>query len=358
MKRRADGRYHKVMVYKRSDGTMYHKNFYGLSEAEVFRKVQKYEAEQESGPLFKTIADDWKEDHYPGLEHNTQRGYEKSFKKAVNHFGECHAKALTHAAVKAYMGKLKAQGYAAKTASHHLSVLRMILAKAVVDGIIPSNPAEYIKVPAGLKKAKRKPPIESDVRAIENNLDKPFGFYAYLLLHSGLRKSEALALQRQDFNFIKKEIPVTKAWYAKNNRPYIKHYPKTEEGERIIPLLDCVERAFHICIGPGEPTDYIFGLLTEKEFRVRWDNYRAAAGISCTSHQIRHEFCTFLYDAGINEFDAMKIMGHADITTMRNIYTHIREGRMGHVREVLNKKLEKPKGRKIQRRAFRERPKS
>jgi integrase len=37
----------------------------------------------------------------------------------------------------------------------------------------------------------------------------------------------------------------------------------------------------------------------------------------------RHTFCTLLYLAGVDVLTAMKQMGHADIKTTMQIYTHL-----------------------------------
>ena len=42
-----------------------------------------------------------------------------------------------------------------------------------------------------------------------------------------------------------------------------------------------------------------------------------------TPHQLRHTFCTLLYDAGIDVLTARDQMGHSEITTTLSIYTHL-----------------------------------
>ena len=44
-----------------------------------------------------------------------------------------------------------------------------------------------------------------------------------------------------------------------------------------------------------------------------------------TAHQFRHEFASAMYQANIGEMETQKILGHADISTTRKSYTHIRE---------------------------------
>ena len=65
--------------------------------------------------------------------------------------------------------------------------------------------------------------------------------------------------------------------------------------------------------------------MTEMHFQLLWEKYRAESGVGCTPHQLRHAFATLLYEADVGEKDAQEILGHAQISTTRDIYTHIRE---------------------------------
>jgi integrase len=334
VKRRADGRFVKVMEYGRTDGSKYRKWFYAYSEKDLYKQISNYEVEQEAGPFFKEIAADWKEEHYKQIEYTTQRFYETFYKNAVRYFGQHRIKDITPSIIQGYISGLQKKGYASKTITHNLSVVKLILVKAVIDGVIHVSPAEHISVPRGLKKTKRIPPERTEVEKIKASVNEPFGLFAYFILYTGLRKSEALALQWCDIDLVNREIHVTKAWYPRNNKPYVKR-PKTEAGKRIVPLLEPLEKI----LKPGPPDDYIFGFPTGKTYEIAWNKYRRSIGISCTAHQLRHEFVTMLYEAGINEFDAMNIVGHADIATMRNIYTHIRNSRRVKITDILNAKL-------------------
>ena len=56
-----------------------------------------------------------------------------------------------------------------------------------------------------------------------------------------------------------------------------------------------------------------------------------------TAHQFRHEYASMLYEAGIGELEAQKLMGHADITTTKRVYTHIRERQLQAAGDALEK---------------------
>lgn len=42
-----------------------------------------------------------------------------------------------------------------------------------------------------------------------------------------------------------------------------------------------------------------------------------------TAHQLRHTYCTMLYDAGVDILTAQKLLGHAAAETTMKVYTHL-----------------------------------
>jgi len=85
----------------------------------------------------------------------------------------------------------------------------------------------------------------------------------------------------------------------------------------------------------------VFGNITKNAFSYRWSKYCKQAGLwngkpTVTPHQLRHAYATILFEAGIDVMDAMDLLGHADIKTTRNTYTHIRKLRKEHTAEKLN----------------------
>ena len=44
-----------------------------------------------------------------------------------------------------------------------------------------------------------------------------------------------------------------------------------------------------------------------------------------TPHELRHTFCTILFESGIDVLTAQKLMGHSDPKITMDIYTHLSE---------------------------------
>ncbi|MFY9114086.1 MAG: tyrosine-type recombinase/integrase [Dethiobacteria bacterium] len=81
--------------------------------------------------------------------------------------------------------------------------------------------------------------------------------------------------------------------------------------------------------------------LNRSFLSILMDCVHDRVGVTATAHQLRHGFATLLYEAGIDEREAMELMGHADITLTHKIYTHIRKSRKEETAARLNETANK-----------------
>ena len=73
------------------------------------------------------------------------------------------------------------------------------------------------------------------------------------------------------------------------------------------------------------------------EFKCAWKHYKEAAGLSdLTPHMVRHGYASILHEAGIDSKDAQELLGHANISTTMDIYTHITEKQRAETAKKLN----------------------
>lgn len=311
------------------------KYFYGKSKAAVKLKIVEYQGEAEMGRLFSAVSNEFWEQHEPTLTHNTKCGYIPALRRANEEFGDKRIKTITAMDINNYIVRLAMSGYAQKTVKNHLLIINLIFKFAVINGCIDVNPAMAVSVPKNLPKRKRSLPTDKDIDIIKNNLDKDFGLFAYFILYSGCRKGEALAIQGANIQRDKKIIKITKSVYFDSNTPKVK-CPKTEAGTREIILIDKLADVLPN-IGPN---DYLFNhngsLYTRSQFQDGWERYCKNVGISCTPHQLRHAYATILFEAGISPKDAQELLGHANISTTQDIYTHIRQSRKAQLYDILN----------------------
>ena len=183
MYRRKNGLYEKVITL---DGKRI--SFYGKTEREVEQKIIQFKGVKEKGPLFKEVAEKWEESHFPTLAYNTQKSYRAPLKRAVEHFGDMLVKDIDAVKISAFLSAFAARKFSQKTVKNQLLVLNLIFEYAGSEGIIMSNPIEFVKIPKGLSKKKRSSPDELEIKLVKENCQTLFGMLAFFLLYTGLRK--------------------------------------------------------------------------------------------------------------------------------------------------------------------------
>jgi integrase len=333
---RADGRLCKAIVDPRTHKRVY---FYGKTEREINKKIMLYTQKAQIGRSFSEIADEWWEEAEPKLALQSIRSYKLAMSRAVTFFGDTPSKNITAKDIQKYLTALAKQGYSQKVVSNHRMVVNRILDYAVMEGDIELNPCASVKTPTDLPKSTREAASRSDEQIIKDNVD--LWLFPFVALMTGMRKGEILALKWKDIDFEKNYIYVTKSVAHDGDKPVVKT-PKTEAGNRIVPLLLPLRNELikHI----GKPDEYIISddgktPLSNRRFISIFDNYRKATGITATAHQLRHSFATIAFEADLDPKSVQEILGHKQLSTTMDIYTQFREKKLAAAAEILNQSL-------------------
>lgn len=321
MKKRADGRYQKRIII---NGKV--KYFYGKTKAQIDRQIVQYKIKDDIGRSYSEIAEEWMDEHYPTLASNSLKGLKPAVRRSIENFGHVPVREILAKDISNYIKSICKMGYAQKTVLTHLQAVRQILAHAVLCGDVDFNTAESVTIPKNLPKVRREPPKPETLRFIREHSELPFSLFALIALYTGARRGEILALQYKDIDRENGYVNISKSIYYENNKPYIKT-PKTQAGIREIVLIKQLEEL----IPNGRPNDYIFQehnyIITNKRFELQWKKYISFLPEHITPHQLRHAFATRLYELGVDIKSAQYQLGHADIKTTTDIYTHITEAK-------------------------------
>lgn len=284
---------------------------------------------------FIDVADDWAREAFPQLAYRTLSCYKAPLKKSKLFFYKFYIEDITHADIEDFFEFLLSNNYSKKTFKNYKIVLNMIFKYALINDYIDKNNVADIPIPKGLTTSHRMPPAEEEIEKIKNSIDKTFGLFFYLILYTGLRRGEALALTYEDIDFQENIIHINKSLYHKNNKPEIKE-PKTQSGIRDIPLLLPLKSVLNhdgkgviFCDDHG---NYLKNSQVERQIF----KYHNESGTTCTPHEIRHGYATMLHEAGVIGKDAQYLLGHANIATTEDIYTHITNKHLDKTARIIN----------------------
>jgi integrase len=340
MKKRSDGRYCKSIRDERTGKRVY---FYAETEREIFKKILDYTARSERGRLFSEVADEWWSEKLEKITEGTKRGYSSAYKRAREAFGETPIKDIRPRDIEAHLRSLSRQQYTSKSIKNDKLVINLIFDTAVVEGDIQYNPCASITVPKGKASTPRTSASLKDEEIIKNTSD--IWLMPFLALMTGMRKGECLALQWGDIDFDKNLITVSKSAEHIGSRAHIKD-TKTEKGHRSIILLPKLREVL-LKHPRTRSTDFILSEdggctpLSAKQYNRRLREYRERTGIECTAHQLRHSFATLCFEAGLPDKVVQYMIGHANISTTKDIYTDVRGNMLEKASNTLVEYIEK-----------------
>ena len=325
------------------------KSFYGKTPEEALEKKETWLHPPEMELTFADVAKSWKEEHWSEITPGTQSCYNARFEEALEFAGDAAFSDFGAGDIEAHLRQMAARQYSASTVKKQKCLYGMIFNWAIVQGFTRYNPASSVKVPNGLKKTTRTAPEDDVIDRIQDGIDLTFGLFPFLLMYTGCRKGEALALTWEDIDFEGKTIRISKALAYDHARPYIKP-PKTESGDRTVPLLPDLEAAL---LPLRKSSGLLFtqengDMLWQKTYDRRWRHYCKDAGfveyttemrtdkngrrypykkcsLTLTAHMLRHGYATMLYEAGVDVLMAKDLLGHSDISVTQGIYQHIRD---------------------------------
>ena len=360
--RRADGRYmgywHELDSSGKPTGPRH--AIYDRDPARLYEKIREKENAAPPVLTFNAAADAWERKHCKRVGFKTAETYAAPLRRLRARFGTEAAGEITAAEIQALLNDLAKQSFSRRSVQLHRDILNMIYNDAILAGAVQANPVAAVALPRNLPASKRELPEDAAIEAVKQGGDLPFGLFALVCLFAGLRRGEALALRSEDIDRRRETISITHAVVYVGNTPHIKP-PKTAAGVRVVPLLDPLADALPKkgagLLFPGADAETP---LTKTQYRKRWLKYCAAIGHDITAHQLRHGYATLLYEAGIQDKDAMELLGHGSIAVTRDVYTHIRQAQREKTAAAINSYIAGPlppakKKRRVVRKVVRNR---
>jgi len=232
------------------------------------------------------------------------------------------------------------------------SLLAEALGYAVKMGLLSRNVAQATEAPRADHKVMPTLAPEDVPRFLEAAQETPYYTLFYLLLHTGLRRGEALALRWKNVDLglaslgVSAYLSVVEAAY-KLNGTYVIKEPKTSHSRRRIalpPSLGLVLRqhkagqeAQRALLGkPLTDNDFVFAhpdgsLLDPSTVSHAFNKVMRKAGLPhIRLHDLRHTHASLLLQAGVHPKIVQERLGHSSIRVTLDTYSHV----IGGLQEV------------------------
>ena len=281
-------------------------------------------------PYFKAYIEKWFELHKePKLRQTTKSSYLNLIKNhLIPHFKGMRLDEITTSTIQVLFN---AEASLAKSTVRQMSViLHQVFDLAVEDEFMKRNPIDSKRLFISSDREEKRRALEDFelkgiIRGIPS-LKREDGLLLALLIFTGMRRGEVIALRWEDIDWKKRLIAVKRAVTYKNNRPVIGK-TKSEAGNRLIPLdeqLAALLQPFRqikgFIIGDGcEP-------ITETTFKRMWERIGKRIDLcGATPHVFRHTYITLAASSGMDVKTLQSIAGHSDIKMTLDRYAHERE---------------------------------
>jgi integrase len=260
---------------------------------------------------------------------NTREDYRRDIEQyAVPFFGRMRLSEIAPQHVKRWLVKMADDGCAAGTIRNALAPVRAMLADAAEEGIIRSNPAAGVRIPAHAKQADERPKELAPAvltRMREKVTDPALQLVVDFLVASGLRISELIALDWSDVNLSTCRVSIRRRLYRGMDAP------KSKTSRRVLKISPTMAqrlRALWESQGRPSPDSPVF--LSPEGCRLDYSNlYKRlvpamrAAGIEYGAfHRLRHTTGTELRRRGVPLEDIQLQLGHHDLAFTQRVYVH------------------------------------
>ena len=363
-KTRNDGRI-AVQVYLGLDenGKRKYKTVYGKTQAEADNKAREIKNALGKGmdvtasnEKFIVLADKWLKQKHGKVSSSWYASY-KAYVRIINRYiSDKMIKDIKTSDIdkiiseQAMLNTNTGQPSSKKHLVNLLSTIKQIFDYAISDRITDFNPALKVELPKTQEPQKRRALTDEEqkwILATEHRAKRA----AMIMMYSGLRKGELIALVWSDIDLESKTINVNKSAESINGRYEVKYSAKTKDSIRIVDipqrLVDYLRNeqrdSLLVCVNAQGK------MHTDTSWKRMWESYLAEINFlhgdfglfqnkpkskydpkgvpfvipHFTAHWLRHTFCTLMYLAGCDLLTAKNQMGHSDARTTLSIYSHL-----------------------------------
>lgn len=364
LKRRKDGRYRCV----------YHGiQFYGATPEEAFAARDEYRLSSQKGFSSRSTVTEyalpWLKRSYPSVADSTYTGLAIHLQHLIDCIGD---KPLAEV-IPSDLKQVYAEQYKGVSNSYIRSAKQLFCAlfdSAQADKLITSNPARDKTAKPGKGKKPKERVLTAKQREYIETLctDHRMHPAVMAMLYAGLRPQECKALNiDRDVDFKNNTITVQEQVHIDGQKYAVSGELKTDWSKRTIPLFQPLKTALQghtgmlITSAHGKPVtiqtwktgwqSYIYcmetaingiskrwyGKTKNQKIKKEAGNLPAWIDFDIVPYTLRHAFCAFCRDNGVDINTCRRWMGHADAKMILKVYDSVSDDREQNEREKVEK---------------------
>ncbi|MBP1950040.1 site-specific integrase [Virgibacillus litoralis] len=326
------------------------------TKKEAQTSAVKLEQELENGLLidfnnltYHDIFNQWFSDHARTIKNSTKKTITSKFKiHILPRFGKLKMKDIT----KAYCQKMINEIADNIASVNDIKIqANQVFKYALKMDIIMRNPMEHVSIPKQQKEIlsegddsqQRNYWSKGEIKQFLEITEKEVSIRDHVLFHlfiyTGARKGELLAISWDDIDFEASSIRFGKTLFQTNGE-FLLQTPKTKASKRLISLdskslnllrklrIHQKEEKLSNLINI-ENNKFVFTREDGSPLRSSYLNEKLAMLAKkhklhkITIHGFRHTHASLLFEAGATIKEVQERLGHSDIHTTMNIYTHV-----------------------------------
>jgi integrase len=299
-----------------------------ILQSRVGLASQQQRRPQVTMTLSEFVRAEWKPNAALALKKSSMRIYGYQLDKHIlPELGPTSLRDVSRAQIEACLSRLKVKGHATSTLRSIRATFSTVLQAGVERGYLEKNPAHGIRIREADTKKVWRFYSAAEIRMLLAVLDEPCRSVVSMAIQTGLRIGEILGLRWKRVDLLNSSLEVA-ATYSDGEFGS----PKTKSSCRIIPISSVLRselEAQRARIGNAGPDELVFQTPSGTPLNPK-NLYNRELAPACDRigkpriswHSFRHAHATLLGEVGGSPKTAQALLGHSDLETTFNIYTH------------------------------------
>ncbi|ASV67615.1 site-specific integrase [Cytobacillus kochii] len=295
--------------------------------------------------LFEDIFKEWWDIHSKTIKPSTKYSKLSKFDKHIlPRFGKLKIKEIT----KGYCQKVINEIANEINSVNDIKIQANLVFKyAVKMDYILKNPMEYVTIPKkeetflAAKEERNywtKNEVKEFLKLAKKHMSMQYFMMFYLLIYTGMRKGELVALTWDDIDLKEQTININKTMFFEKGKEIVQTAKKYASNRaididshttKILTSWKVKQKELLLADGINKKPSHILLRGDLRPIRLAYPNELLNNFItiydlhSITIHGLRHTHASMLFEAGASIKEVQARLGHKDIQTTMNVYTHV-----------------------------------